>query len=278
MNTIRLPERGESIMKLLVSVKDMGELEIALSSNVDIIDLKDPDKGPLAAVSPQFATIAAQIAVNGRANSPCSTLEAQSHLHPHCRHRSGPKLSLAMGELKDGPHNVFGCSFPAGFSFAKVGLAGMATDREWTQQWSSWALSLPPSVTPVMVGYADWDFAESPSLTAVVDLAIEQRVEYLLIDTFAKDGSNLFDHLTSTQLSSVLSPIRSNLAHRTQVALAGSIGIQHLPMLMDLHPEIIAVRGAVCENANRKSSVRKQLVDRLSSEIRIFCGRTQKTF
>ena len=115
--------------RLLVSVRDAQEAEIALASGVDLIDVKEPSRGSLGAAD--AATLAAIArCVDGRA-----------------------PLSAALGELFEARSTA---TLPAAFRFAKFGLAGCRARPDWIDRWRTALAELPPGAAGVAVVYADW--------------------------------------------------------------------------------------------------------------------------
>jgi uncharacterized protein (UPF0264 family) len=84
-----------------------------------------------------------------------------------------------------------------------------------------------------------------------------------MVDTAIKDGRSTFEFMSECELEDFIS-----LGHDCglEVAIAGTIGFDHLEMLKRLNPDIIGVRGIVC-GGDRKSSIRAELVERLKQAI-----------
>ena len=61
----------------------------------------------------------------------------------------------------------------------------------------------------------------------------------------------------------------ADLVRRTELtfALAGSLRLKDLGVLVDLRPDVIAVRGAACEGGNRSAEVSAACVRRLKAAI-----------
>ena len=120
--------------KLLVSVRDADEARLALGGGADLIDVKEPSRGPLGAAD--AATIErVSTAVAGRVPT-----------------------SAALGELRDhGPLATLPCGC---VDYAKFGLSGCAGD--WTSPLRAALAALPEGVVGVAVCYADWKAACAP--------------------------------------------------------------------------------------------------------------------
>jgi len=236
--------------RLLVSVRNAEEAVAALAGGADVIDVKEPSRGALGAADPQMW---------------------QSVVHAV---RERAPVSIALGELIDFQVEQLTSKFVEcldGVSWAKFGLAGCARVTDWPLRWQAAISALPPHVQSVAVIYADWRTADAPSPETVIGLAAKASVPVVLVDTFDKAAGTLLDHLPLPALATIARQAR---AHNLKLALAGSLRREVLEQVAELLPDYIAVRGAVCEGA-RESSVSKQLVERLSSEVhRLAAART----
>ncbi|MBX7071930.1 MAG: (5-formylfuran-3-yl)methyl phosphate synthase [Pirellulales bacterium] len=203
---------------LLVSVRSASEARIALAAGVDVIDVKEPNRGSLGAASTE--TIAEIVQVVG-ARLP---------------------VSAALGELLDWlPANA--AQLPAGLTYAKFGLAGCAKEANWPDLWRAAAGSLPASVRPVAVVYADHLAACSPTAEAIVAAAESIGAAAVLVDTFDKRGGNLLSHWTIDQARWLIDQAQSR---KWPSVLAGSLTADAIAPLLPLAPSLIAVRGAAC--------------------------------
>ncbi len=216
-------------MKLLASVRNLPEARLVAKAGADIIDLKEPIRGSLGAVSWQEAN------------------RVSSQLEP-------PRpLSIALGELADfRPADMLERIRLERFQFAKIGLAGCRRLPDWRQQWQRWARLIAGKTLPVVVAYADHRECHAPDLSNVVELAIEWQAQVFLLDTCLKDGRCLFDHYPVTQLQQRLQPLRSHPIH---IAIAGCLGPHVIDQIGALQPDIVAVRGALCDHGNRSAGV-----------------------
>lgn len=122
----------------------------------------------------------------------------------------------------------------------------------WQSQWLSIRDEFGDSNQWVAVAYADHIRAGSPTPLEICEFAIRNDCRAFLIDTFLKDNKTLKSWLSVQQLSEL---IQSAHGAGLIVALAGSVGPNDLSQLIPLQPDLIAVRGAVCEGSLRLGSV-----------------------
>lgn len=206
--------------ELLVSVRSADEARAAVRGGAAIIDVKEPDRGPL-----------------GRAD--VLTWSAVRAAVPE----SIP-VSVALGELaeclnEDAPRF-------SGVSFRKLGLARSGKDwaRDWRQIQTKWSEG-PPWIA---VAYADWLEAGSPHPDRVLDLALETACSGILVDTWDKTRrspvhlgwSSWFERAYDGGLTT---------------ALAGRLDFDAIDRLAQLRPDIIAVRSAACYEGDRRNAI-----------------------
>jgi (5-formylfuran-3-yl)methyl phosphate synthase len=213
-------------MQLLVSVRSADEAEAALKGGAGLIDVKEPRSGSLGRATDK--TISAVL------------LQVAQRL----------PVSAAMGELTE-EHNL---PFSHGLSFIKWGLAGCRS-RTWKKELlnsGNLLQCLHPACKPVAVAYADSKKADAPEPEEVRDFALENKWDVLLLDTFEKNGKTLLDWVTLSRLTQICNSCREA---GTEIALAGSLGVEHLPILSELQPSWFAVRGAACHRGCREGNI-----------------------
>lgn len=232
---------------LLVSVRSADEAQIALAGGADVIDVKEPNRGPLGAAD---AEVVAQVVaeVGGRA-----------------------PVSVAGGELLE--RNVDQGKL-IGVSYAKVGLAGCRAVADWRSRWRLAASRWSQHVAPVAVVYADWRSAGAPSPQDVLAVAVATPCPALLVDTYDKSAGGLFDHWEPNDVASLCRQART---HGLAVVLAGSLQITHLETAVRCRPNLVAMRGAVCDDGRDGtiSSARVGAV-RLALEQAVCTGQYQR--
>jgi uncharacterized protein (UPF0264 family) len=220
-------------MKLLVSVRSAAEAVAALEGGADLIDVKEPGRGPLGkaddeVISAVFSVVAGRVPV-----------------------------SAAMGELKDAVDWK-----PPGvpLAFLKWGLQDCLYEP-----WRERLLELRETASSIVVpvAYADDDEANSPPVEDVTRFVVEHRFPVILIDTYWKEGANLFSRMSTPQLKELVEHLREQ---RVSLALAGSLTPAKMKLIRHVAPEWAGVRGAVCGGDSRENTVERELVKRFKRE------------
>jgi (5-formylfuran-3-yl)methyl phosphate synthase len=171
-------------------------------------------------------------------------------------------VSAALGELFDWASDFD--SPTRGLSFVKFGLAGCAASpARWHRRWRDAIASLPPSVKCVPVAYADEHSAGGPSLVATMDWAAENGCEFMLIDTFCKDGRDLARFCDQRTLGELLQGARRR---GLRLGLAGGLARAALKKIVSLGPDLVGVRGAACRGG-RLGDVDESLVRSLAALV-----------
>ncbi|HEX3871330.1 MAG TPA: (5-formylfuran-3-yl)methyl phosphate synthase [Pirellulales bacterium] len=222
--------------RLLVSVRDRREAQDALAGGADVIDVKEPARGSLGAAD--FATIE-------------GVLDEVAGSRP---------TSAALGELLEADLDALG-ALPEALTMAKFGLAGCAKIHDWPSRWGAAIASLPAGLAPVAVVYADFEHAESPKPEDVVNVAVGFGCSTVLVDTFDKSSGDLLAHWPLDMLRSFVHAAHGAGLH---VAVAGSLAPVSIMSLLPLHPQIVAVRGAVCDTS-RTSGLSLEKVREIAS-------------
>jgi uncharacterized protein (UPF0264 family) len=225
------------VTKLLVSVRDVEEARIAIEAGVDLVDLKEPNRGALGAVAMDVARDIVRLrdAAGDRRNT--------------------VPLSMALGELTDyfprdaslGDSDFAAASqsfdLPAGIRFYKIGLAGCAQRKDWREQLEHFVRRTIRRSGFVAVAYADHEAVAAPSFDEVLAEAMRLGARAVLIDTAVKDGRTLLDHWSRDALHDAIREIcRSHLLS----VVGGGLQAELIPDVARCHPDYVAVRGAAC--------------------------------
>jgi len=221
---------------LLVSVRNGAEAVAALEGGADIIDIKEPLRGPL-----------------GRADD---------SIIAEVVRRVGKRrpVSAALGEWTERPEPIPHREL----AFVKWGLAGWR-GRDWRQSLAQVVTNTCHSPRPVLVAYGDWEQADSPPVEDMAEAARQWQCG-LLLDTFRKEpGSTLLDWLSIAKIEDLCWQCRKA---GVPIALAGSLGPEQIIALRPAQPDWFAVRGAACDGSNRNASIEARRVHELAELLR----------
>ena len=100
----------------------------------------------------------------------------------------------------------------------------------------------------------------------MIDLAKAGECDGFLIDTLTKDGRNLFDFMTESELREM---VFAGKELGISTALSGHLRIQDLDELSRINPDIVGVRGAVCAVGERTNGVHHEAVGEFRRQLRL---------
>lgn len=214
---------GFRMTRLLASVTSVDEALLAVEAGADVIDLKDPARGALGALD---ASVAREIV---------SAVGDQR------------TLSATAGDfsLMD-PHEVLAaaqCAANLGVDFVKVGLFGTLRDVECIRALAP----LAAETRLVAVQFADL----APDFDLCARL-VESRFAGVMLDTVRKDGPGLCALLSDAQLSRF---VRNAQALGLIAGLAGKLRLTDIVPLLELKPDYLGFRGALCERHARSAGL-----------------------
>ncbi|TIM26519.1 MAG: hypothetical protein E5Y63_28905 [Mesorhizobium sp.] len=220
--------------RMLASVTGVDEAGIALSSGVDIIDLKDPKAGALGAVSTQ--TIRRTISlIAGRA--PVSAVCGDLPMEPETIRAKAEEIAAA------------------GVDYVKIGLFPSANV-------SACAAALAPLAARtklIAVLFADLapDFELLPMLA-------KHRFHGAMVDTANKANGRLLDHLPPERIPGFIDRAKSL---GLMVGLSGSLEAPDIPRLLPFAPDFLGFRGALCGHSGRVGSISAEAVAQIRELI-----------
>lgn len=211
--------------RLLISVRDLEEALDAVIGGGDIIDFKEPTRGPLGSVSPDVWGAAAE-----RFASP--------------RQRSSIRLSAALGEAADAA--TVAADVPSEFRFAKVGPSGCRCRGDLLEAWTAVRQGLSETTELVGVAYADSRRADCLPPEQILEASFGFGLSRLLIDTYQKSGRSSVHSLGWHRLRRL-----GLLANRygIRLVLAGSLRWKDaaLAIRRGLPIGCFGIRGDVCQ-------------------------------
>ena len=238
-------------IKLLVSPKSIEEAKIVVQQkDVDYIDCKNPIEGSLGANFPWIIT------------------KMKSLIPPN----SSQLLSATIGDFPNLPGSASLAALGAAVSGAdiiKIGLKGSTTEEDCIYLMKNVVKAVKTyneNIKIVVAGYADRiRMNSSPDFLLLPNIAAKSGADIVMLDTFIKDGKGLFDFLSVEQLK-----LFKNKAKKLnlEVALAGYLMKNSLPMVKKIMPDIIGVRSIVCEGYDRNNGIiRGHLIEELKAEL-----------
>jgi hypothetical protein len=209
---------------LLVSVRTAEEVAAALAGGADLIDVKEPAKGPLA---PAEAEVVAAVidAVDGKV-----------------------PVSAALGEWSPNAITEAHWHLELPLQYVKWGLAGYAPAPGWGEDLLDTRRELPISTEMVLVAYADWERAKSVPPAEVAKFAKRFRFKAFLLDTWGKDGKTLLDFMSAKEVAGLVDGLKRVY---TTVAVGGSLRPEQLKQLKGVAPDYFAVRTSACAAGKR---------------------------
>ena len=222
-------------MHVLISPVSLEEAASILDAGVDIIDVKNVNEGSLGAQFPWHTKRVVELAQT-----------------------RGIKTSATLGDLPYKPGTAALAALGAahcGVTYIKAGLHGMSTydqARDMMEAVRQAVRMIGDDIDVVASGYADYRRFGGLDTHDLVMAARDAQCDVVMVDTAIKDGKTLFDALSIEEIHDFI-----RLGHDAglRVALAGSIKAEHASLLLKLNPDIIGVRGAVCEGVDRKTRI-----------------------
>ena len=208
--------------RLLASVQDVHEAQIALAGGADIVDFKHPSQGALGALSAD--TIAAGVRrVERRALTSATAGD----------------WPLEPGQLTSAAARIGA----TGVDYVKLGLLpgpalGHCID----------ALNAVARECRLVAVF----FADRGVPLQALEWLQHAGFSGAMIDTFDKAGGGLRNHLSEDRLRAFV--IRSR-ALGLLTGLAGSLRVDDIAVLRGLGPDLLGFRGALCEGHDRNSAL-----------------------
>ncbi len=245
-------------MKVLVSPVSLEEARIVVHGGADILDIKNVKEGSLGAQAPWvIQSIVKEFTGNGMV------------------------CSATLGDLPYKPGTAALAAYGAascGVKYIKAGLHGMSTYDEAVtmMEWIVRAVRMVSSdILVVASGYADYRRFNGVSFMDVVRAAKNSGSDGVMLDTAIKDGKNLFDAMTCDEIKEF---IDGGKDAGLLTALAGSITTKHMETLGGIKPDIVGIRGAVCDSADRTKGITLEKVQEFMAYTRKVCPEDSPLF
>jgi len=237
-------------IKLLISPRNLEEAKIAIDAKVDYIDCKNPEEGSLGANFPWI-------------------IKQMKQLIPHNCHQL---LSATIGDFPNLPGSASLAALGAAVSGAdiiKVGLKGPTSEEQGIKLMKMVVKAVKDYNEDIMVvtaSYADYVRIQSSlHFLSIPTIAAESGSDFVMLDTFIKDGKGLFNFLNIDQLIQFRDKAKE---FNLKVALAGNLMKDSIPKIKEIEPDLIGVRSAVCKGYDRNNgTIKANLIEDLKKEL-----------
>ena len=232
-------------MILMVSVQNLPEAIQALKGGADIVDVKNLQEALVGSAEPQLVK---------------EVREAVPGDH---------HASVTLGVVPNQVGTVAMAVYSAGILNAtsvKVGFMNTEYD-EAVEILQASRRALVGSDTKLIGSlFADNPLYEGLDPHEMVRLASEGQCDGFLVDTLAKDGRNLFDFLSESELREM---VFEGKQLGMSTALSGHLKVENLDELARVNPDIVGVRGAACSRGDRTDGVHWKAVADFKHQIEI---------
>ncbi|MDC9725655.1 MAG: (5-formylfuran-3-yl)methyl phosphate synthase [Gammaproteobacteria bacterium] len=223
--------------KWLASVKSLEESQILLPTLPDILDMKDPSKGALGALSVDIVAEIVEM-IDGR----CQTSATIGDLPMQADIISDGMIAMA----------------DSGVDYVKIGIFPDVNLIRCIQALRKTVEGLKKPVIAVL--FAD----KEPALEIIPHLKTS-GFKGVMIDTAAKNGQDLLDHWDRPRLSSFVEMARE---YDMLCGLAGALKMENIVELKPLNADYLGFRSALCEQQQRTSQLQLSLAKRLQAKIK----------
>jgi uncharacterized protein (UPF0264 family) len=229
----------------MVSVQNLPEALEALHGGADIVDVKNLQEALVGSAHP-------------------GVVKEVREAIPLDRH-----ASVTLGVVPDQVGTVAMAVYTAGVLKAtsvKVGF--MTTEYDRAVQILLASREALGGFDTKLIGslFADNPLYDSLDPHRMVELASDGRCDGFLVDTLTKDGRNLFDFLSEEDLRDM---VFEGKQLGMSTALSGHLRIDNLDELARINPDIVGVRGAVCQKSDRNSAVHREAVAEFKRQLEL---------
>lgn len=234
---------------LLISVRDQTEAALVSQFPFEVLDLKEPNNGPLGACDPAVWHYCVE-------STPLTGFAIGSDKASCCEPSSGRAWSVAMGERANAVQ--LARHVPAKVRFAKAGPSGLPDTPSLIGMWDRLLEQLAEGIELVAVAYADWRVADSLQPEQILGAAASIGLKTILIDTFDKKAGGVFELLGQQRIESI---VQTATSQGCEVVLAGGITFSDATRAFLLGCRRIGLRGALCRGP-RNGEIDPQSVGR----------------
>lgn len=227
---------------MLASVSNLKEAQIALEENVDIIDLKDPAHGTLGAVTTEVA------------------LDIVEFVSGHCI------VSATIGDLPMQATMIgqaISTMASTGVDIIKVGVFDDLTDdviaalKEQAIKGAQGDDGMQFSIVIVL-------FVDKKLDLGLISVLAAVGVRGVMLDTADKSRGNLRTYMGEKEIKEFVEQAKS---YGLLTGLAGSLCISDIAPLLELAPDYLGFRGALCQDNSRTQAIDSSAVRKIRSLV-----------
>ena len=220
---------------MLASVTSVEEAQIVLKAGVDIIDLKNPEQGALGALQTHVVATVVK-SISGKIITSATVGDIESN---------DPSLSKLIVNMAN-----------TGVDYVKVGLFDDYANESFIEVLNQAAKQ---NIKIILV-----IFAENYSTLSLQDYLLKSEISGLMLDTKNKIGENLLSLIKYEELADF---VRSAKKHGLITGLAGSLRYEDISLLLDIEPDYLGFRGALCAENDRVKSIEAKKVTQIRKAV-----------
>jgi len=234
--------------RLLVSVKNLEEANLALNNHVDIIDLKSPINGALGALA----------------------IEDIAEIVAYIKQQDSSRLITAtVGDLPMQPNLLL----PAvtnvadtGVDIVKIGFFNVTDEPIKVYEVCIEALQslIRADIKLVAVLFAEYQYPDE-----LIAMLKNAGFFGVMLDTAHKNGATLFDCLSHQQIRGFVENARKL---GLQTGLAGSLRHEQISLVKQFEADYVGLRGGVCADSLRTNQLCLDKLERVTKLFRNCCN------
>jgi uncharacterized protein (UPF0264 family) len=220
---------------MLASVNSIAEAKVVHEAGVDILDIKNPHEGALGALDVNAVKDIVQ-SVNGEVLTSATIGDVKSD-HPQLLN-----FILSMSET--------------GVDYVKVGLFDKHVSESFIKTLTE---ATSKGIKLVVVLFAE----NYNGVDSIINL-MQSGISGVMLDTKEKKSKNLCANLKRNELKKFIETAKK---YKLLTGLAGSLKYENISSLLELNPDYLGFRGALCSESNRVNTVNKKQVNDIRSAI-----------
>ena len=217
----------EKNLNILISFKSINEISEECLSYVDILDLKNPDKGAIG------------------------SWEIKNLKEVVSKFSSKIKISATLGDEKEVYKILEKLELFDLLKLDYIKFGVFVENENGLNRLLKSVSDLRCKTELVPVVFVENSFIRK-YLISDISIFKKYGFNFLLLDTYLKELGNLSDFCSRNYLTNL---INNSLDLKLNIGLAGKLNISNIPQLVNLKPKIMGFRSAVCEHEKRNLKI-----------------------